>query len=460
MSLSMTAGNHVTNLSPRTSIAKGLPSRNLKLVGVSSLVKFNSEALPNFGHVLHSMVQNDPRPRYSDDEGYAVQHKDIDTFIRTQLFDWLIEVGHELSLKRTSVQLALIYADEFLSMTRNFANDRVQLLGITTLAMAAKLEEIYPPSIREFAVTTDKSCSVSDIVKMERIVLRVLGWNILPTTYFQWVEFILFQVRYARGCRSNDDIQKKDEDRENSGQVRLRSMLRCLQQKPGDGRMYQSREARCQTEERLIADTMDLIDVAMLDMKIVTYTRVCVSAAALCYVLKSQASDRDPTQSIIEVHKSVRLAVSKRELESCYTWLSCDISGCSREGIKRRGHRTPRTRYKELELQSFNGAAMDHMKSLFDYDDDELEGNEKEEEEEAEEEEEEEEEEDDGDSDEQDEEENNDNEGSDREDEDETNEDAAIAASEDTIRKNLAASPLSTSEGHSDNRGRSIEALL
>ena len=50
---------------------------------------------------------------------------------------------------------------------------RLQLLGITCLHTAAKLEEIYPPRISDFALTTDGACTIEDIKKMEKIIGQV-----------------------------------------------------------------------------------------------------------------------------------------------------------------------------------------------------------------------------------------------------------------------------------------------
>jgi cyclin E len=46
--------------------------------------------------------------------------------------------------------------------------------GITCLFIAAKVEEIYPPKITEFAFVTDGACSENEILDMELIILKVL----------------------------------------------------------------------------------------------------------------------------------------------------------------------------------------------------------------------------------------------------------------------------------------------
>lgn len=47
-------------------------------------------------------------------------------------------------------------------------------IGITCLFMAAKMEEIYPPKLTEFAYVTDGACTDEDLLDMEKILLMVI----------------------------------------------------------------------------------------------------------------------------------------------------------------------------------------------------------------------------------------------------------------------------------------------
>lgn len=51
--------------------------------------------------------------------------------------------------------------------------------GITCLFMAAKIEEIYPPKLAEFAYVTDGACTDADLLDMEKILLMVSGMKLL-----------------------------------------------------------------------------------------------------------------------------------------------------------------------------------------------------------------------------------------------------------------------------------------
>jgi cyclin E len=55
----------------------------------------------------------------------------------------------------------------------------LQLVGVTALWMAAKIEEIYPPRAADFVLTTDNAYSVADMIRTELQMLEGLRWNMV-----------------------------------------------------------------------------------------------------------------------------------------------------------------------------------------------------------------------------------------------------------------------------------------
>merc|ERR1711976_62487 len=60
----------------------------------------------------------------------------------------------------------------------NVKKNRYQLVGVTALFTASKVEEMYPPEIRDFVYITDNSFSVQEIRQMERRMLSTLKFEI------------------------------------------------------------------------------------------------------------------------------------------------------------------------------------------------------------------------------------------------------------------------------------------
>lgn len=114
-------------------------------------------------------------------------HSCLQPRMRAILLDWLIEVCEVYKLHRETYFLAVDYLDRFLFSKKNIQKTHLQLIGITCLFIAAKVEEIYPPKIGEFAYVTDGACAESDILHQELILLQALDWKISPVTVIGWL---------------------------------------------------------------------------------------------------------------------------------------------------------------------------------------------------------------------------------------------------------------------------------
>ena len=76
-------------------------------------------------------------------------------------------------LHRETFHLAASYVDRFLNVRKDVKKSRLQLVGVTALFIAAKLEEIYPPKLSEFSYVTDGACTDDEILVQELIMLKV-----------------------------------------------------------------------------------------------------------------------------------------------------------------------------------------------------------------------------------------------------------------------------------------------
>ena len=93
---------------------------------------------------------------------------DITNMMRAILLDWMMEVWNEFTLKRETFHYSLNYVDRFLSAHSNVKKEELQLIGVTALFLAAKMEEVYSPRVADFAKSTDNGYNVDQIVKMEK----------------------------------------------------------------------------------------------------------------------------------------------------------------------------------------------------------------------------------------------------------------------------------------------------
>lgn len=131
---------------------------------------------------------------------YMAGQKDINNRMRGILVDWLVEVHYKFRLQPPTLWLCVNVLDRYLEK-KSLLRNRLQLLGVTTLLVACKFEEIYPPEVRDCVYITDNAYSSEEVLAMEQSVLSVLDYQLcVPTGYH-------FLTRYLNIINAPDKIR-------------------------------------------------------------------------------------------------------------------------------------------------------------------------------------------------------------------------------------------------------------
>uniref|UniRef100_A0A2N9FDV3 B-like cyclin n=1 Tax=Fagus sylvatica TaxID=28930 RepID=A0A2N9FDV3_FAGSY len=107
--------------------------------------------------------------------------KDINVSMRAILIDWLVEVAEEYRLLPDTLFLTINYIDRYLS-GNSVNRQRLQLLGVACMMIAAKYEEICAPSVDEFCYITDNTYFKEEVLQMESAVLNYLKFEMTAPT--------------------------------------------------------------------------------------------------------------------------------------------------------------------------------------------------------------------------------------------------------------------------------------
>jgi len=95
--------------------------------------------------------------------------------MRAILIDWLIDVHCKFKLVPSTLYLTINSVDRFLSL-HSIVRQKLQLLGISSMLLASKYEEIYAPETRDFVYISDNAYSKDDIFKMEILICKTLEY--------------------------------------------------------------------------------------------------------------------------------------------------------------------------------------------------------------------------------------------------------------------------------------------
>jgi len=137
--------------------------------------------------IYHNLIAEETHT--APDPQYMRIQDDINEKMRAILVDWLIEVHLKFKLLSETLFLTINIIDRYLSK-KPLARSKLQLLGVTSLLIACKYEEIYAPDIRDFVYITDRAFSKEEILIMEIDVLKSLEFNVTISSSYKFFELI------------------------------------------------------------------------------------------------------------------------------------------------------------------------------------------------------------------------------------------------------------------------------
>ncbi|CAJ0595568.1 unnamed protein product [Cylicocyclus nassatus] len=108
--------------------------------------------------------------------------------MRSILVDWLIQVHTRFHLLPETLHLTIYLLDIMLSRTKVDKNE-LQLVGVSSMLVASKYEEMYAPDIHDFEYITDNAYTKKMILKMEAKILTATDFDLSrphSLTFLRW----------------------------------------------------------------------------------------------------------------------------------------------------------------------------------------------------------------------------------------------------------------------------------
>ncbi|KAJ6302818.1 hypothetical protein OIU77_016836 [Salix suchowensis] len=128
---------------------------------------------------------------------YLQSQPDINGKMRSILVDWLIEVHRKFELMPETLYLTINIVDRFLAV-KMVPRRELQLVGISSMLLACKYEEIWAPEVNDFVCISDNAYIREQVLAMEKAILGKLEWYLtVPTPY-------VFLVRYIKASIPSD----------------------------------------------------------------------------------------------------------------------------------------------------------------------------------------------------------------------------------------------------------------
>ncbi|XP_010544299.1 PREDICTED: cyclin-B1-4-like [Tarenaya hassleriana] len=132
---------------------------------------------------------------------YMGSQPELNTKMRSILIDWLVEVHRKFELMPETLYLTINLIDRFLSV-KVVPRRELQLLGMSSMLIASKYEEIWAPEVNDLVLISDSAYVKEQVLAMEKSILGQLEWYItVPTPY-------VFLARYVKASVPCDKVME------------------------------------------------------------------------------------------------------------------------------------------------------------------------------------------------------------------------------------------------------------
>ena len=128
---------------------------------------------------------------------YMNDQNEINEQMRSILIDWLIDVHHKFKFREETLYMTVLIIDRYCTI-RQIARVNLQLLGITSMMIACKHEEIDLPKIEDFIYITDNAYSKKDIIKLENNILIALNFELLFPSSLRFFEYLSVNFNFDK----------------------------------------------------------------------------------------------------------------------------------------------------------------------------------------------------------------------------------------------------------------------
>lgn len=110
-----------------------------------------------------------------DHEYLSKVQTEIKDTSRAFLIEWIIDVHRKFKLVPEALYVTVFLLDQYMAK-KQITKTQLQLLGVTTLWIAAKYEEIYPPELHDFLLVSENKFTRKEVIEMEKDMLTTLNF--------------------------------------------------------------------------------------------------------------------------------------------------------------------------------------------------------------------------------------------------------------------------------------------
>ena len=130
-----------------------------------------------FNEFLETYCREEKTLEFKIKPNFMKNQQEINCRMRAIIVNWIIEVHDRFKLLPDTLFLSVIIFDRYMSVINNIDKNRLQLIGVTSLLIACKYEEIFSPEVRDFICILDREYEREDLMEEENNILKILKFE-------------------------------------------------------------------------------------------------------------------------------------------------------------------------------------------------------------------------------------------------------------------------------------------
>jgi cyclin B len=143
-----------------------------------------------FNEFLETFCREEKTLEFRIKPNFMKNQKDINCRMRAIIVNWIIEVHDRFKLLPDTLFLSVIIFDRYMSIINNIDKNKLQLIGVTSLLIACKYEEIFSPEMRDFVCILDREYEREDLMIEENNILKLLKFEVIYPSSLRYYEIL------------------------------------------------------------------------------------------------------------------------------------------------------------------------------------------------------------------------------------------------------------------------------
>ena len=106
---------------------------------------------------------------------------------RAFLVEWIIDVHRKFRLLPETLYVTVFLIDRYLSI-KQIKKSQLHILGVTSLLISTKYEEIYPPELKDLLSVSENKFTREQVLAMEMDMLLTLQFDVTTPSAYRFLE--------------------------------------------------------------------------------------------------------------------------------------------------------------------------------------------------------------------------------------------------------------------------------